>query len=152
MNQRKFFSRDARTVAKDLLGRLLVRASDEGITAGKIIETGAFENDEGRSSRKGMLYAPGTIYIMPFRGNYFLNIATGRKDEASCVLIRDVALHDGALGGPGRVGKYFGVEYLDGMLMGDVLRIDEGEPVSTSRIQRVIDGTSENCLGNYRIR
>ncbi len=152
MINRSFFGRDARTVAKDLLGRLLIRESDRGLTAGRIIETGAFEGDEGRKGREGMSYAPGTIYVMPFRGNYFLNIAAGRKGEPSCVLIRDVALHDGVLGGPGRVGKFFGVEYLNGELIGQSLRIEKGEPVPASRIIRVTDGTSENCLGYYRVK
>src|SRR3990172_6883186 len=99
MNYKTFFNRDARTVAKDLLGRILVRESERGLTAGRIVETGAFEGDEGRKAREGMSYAPGTIYVMPFRGNYFLNIATGRKGEPSCVEIREVALHDRVLNG-----------------------------------------------------
>ena len=151
MNYQRFFSRDARTVAKDLLGRLLVRTEQGGTTAGRIIEMAAFEDDEDRKSRSGMLYAPGTIYVMPFRGNHFLNIATGRKYEPSCVLIRQVALHDRVLNGPGKVGNFFDVEYLDGELLGKDLRV-EGEPVPTSKIERVTDGNSGNCLGYYRIK
>ena len=51
-----------------------------------------------------MLYTPGTIFIMPFRGHYFLNMATDKKGKPSCVLIRQVSVNEKMLDGPGKVG------------------------------------------------
>lgn len=151
MNYKDFFARDPRTVARDLLGRTLVRATPQGEVRGKIIETGAYEAGDERPTRNGMSYAPGTIYVMPFRGNHFLNVATDRQGKASCVSIRGVELEHVVLDGPGKVGREFSVEFLDGELLGNELKIEgNAVPVSQTEIKR--DGNSQNCLGYYQVK
>ena len=41
MDYSQFFSRNSKEVAQDLLGKMLVRKTERGITAGKILQTGA---------------------------------------------------------------------------------------------------------------
>jgi len=92
---RKFYSRHPVPVARDLLGKLLVRKIDDCILAGVITDTEAYgppEEDplvrtEGvRGLRQG--WFPGlawTTYVM--RGRSTLNVTT---EPPSCVLIRAI--------------------------------------------------------------
>ena len=98
---RSFYARDTKEVAKDLLGKILVRKFGQGIMKGKIVETEAYygENDpashafRGRTERaKVMWESPGLAYIYLIYGMYYLfNIVTEKKGKAGAVLIR--ALH-----------------------------------------------------------
>ena len=151
MDYRRFFRRSAEEVAKDLLGRYLVRETRDLSLVGRIIQTGAYEEGPETPSRQGMLYTPGTIFTMPFRGNYFLNIATDRSGEPSCVLVRQVALNEGVLDGPGKAGDFFEVENLDGLFFGDEFQL-LGNSVDPRRIKRQVKGSSDNCLGYYSIK
>ena len=151
MDYRRFFRRPAEEVAKDLLGRYLVRETRNISLVGRIIQTGAYEESIETPSREGMLYTPGTIFVIPFRGNSFLNIATDRSGEPSCALIRQVALNEEVLDGPGRVGDFFEIEDLDGLLFRDEFQLN-GNSVAPSKIKRQVKGTSENCLGYYSLK
>ena len=151
MDYRRFFRRPAEEVAKDLLGRYLVRETRDLSLAGRIIQTGAYEEGTEIPSREGMLYTPGTIFVMPFRGSSFLNIATDRSEEPSCVLVRQVALNEGVLDGPGKVGDFFEIENLNGLLFENEFQL-MGNSVDQRKIKRQVRGTSENCLGYYSIK
>lgn len=147
---RQFFGREPVEVAKDLLGRQLVRESEIGVTSGQIVQVGAYEEGNITPSREGMLYAPGTLFLMPFRGSELLNIATDRKGYPSCVEIRAVAFHDGVIEGSGKITDFLDLNGLDGMLLGEQLKIT-GKAVDPSQIKRIRDG-SENCLGYFLVK
>ena len=151
MDYRRFFRRSAEEVAKDLLGRYLVRETRDLSLVGRIIQTGAYGEGTETPSREGMLYTPGTIFVMPFRGSSFLNIATDRSGEPSCVLVRQVALNESVLDGPGKVGDFFEIEDLDGFSFGDEFQL-LGDPVDQSKMKRQVRGTSDNCLGYYSLK
>jgi len=95
-----FFCRPTLTVARELLGKYIVRRAGRRILSGKIVETEAYcgEDDlachasRGRTQRTEILYAePGTMYVYLIYGMYWcLNIVTERKDFPSAVLIRAV--------------------------------------------------------------
>ena len=98
--QRRFYQRDTITVAKDLLGKILIHESSEGITAGRIVETEAYRGPEDqaahssggrRTARNEIMYGPkGYAYVYFIYGLYYcFNLTAGDvagKPEA--VLLR----------------------------------------------------------------
>jgi len=150
MDYEQFFSRKAEVVARDLLGRALVRKTDKGITTGRILETAAYEYGSETPSRTGMKYSPGKIFLMPYRSFRMLNIATDKEGKPSCVEIRTLGLHNKIIRGSARIANHLGIgKNLDGILLGDELEIT-GESVKRTEI-KVYKGGSDNCIGIYSL-
>lgn len=150
MDYQQFFARDSEEVAKDLLGRALYRKRGMGITGARIIETGAYSGGSITPSRKGMKYSPANLFLMPFRGNYFFNISTGREGEPSCVEIRAIAFHDKIVKGSARIAKTLDLSTsLDGRPIDEFLDIgDLG--IDLEIIRKA--GKAKNCLGYFSFR
>jgi DNA-3-methyladenine glycosylase len=95
---RNFFARDPRTVAPELLGKLLVRREEGKLLTGRIVETEAYlgKNDlaahaaAGQTARNSVLFGPpGHAYVYFIYGNHYcLNVSCMPQGEAGCVLIR----------------------------------------------------------------
>lgn len=102
---RDFFARDPRRVARDLLGKVLVRslggenpAVEGTLLAGRIVEVEAYlgENDPaahaaaGNTNRTSVLFGPpGHAYVYFIYGNHYcLNASCQREGKAGCVLLR----------------------------------------------------------------
>jgi DNA-3-methyladenine glycosylase len=94
---KNLFDLDTLTIAKNLLGYTLIHESEEGITAGIIVETEAYLQDDPACHayrRKSVRNAPmfgeaGTIYVYQIYGMHFcVNISTNQKDIGEAVLIR----------------------------------------------------------------
>ena len=153
MDYSQFFGRDAEKVARDLVGRLLVKTTGREVTTGRILETGAYEGDKGTSSREGMLYAPGAIFLMSYRGTHLFNIATGQIGEPSCVEIRKVAIGTRSIKGSGKIANLFGITPdLDGILIGEVRELQIlGDWVGSSELRRR-SGQAGNCLGYFSVK
>ncbi|MFQ6086500.1 MAG: DNA-3-methyladenine glycosylase [Candidatus Bathyarchaeia archaeon] len=97
--ERKFYEREPAIVAKDLLGKILVRKINSETLSGKIVETEAYygEGDPASRAYKGrmrfneLMYAePGRTFIYMVHGNWLLNIVAHLKGEVGAVLIRAV--------------------------------------------------------------
>ena len=101
--KRAFFSRDPRRVARELLGKVLVR--DEGSLAikavrrsARIVEVEAYLGSEdpaahavaGNTARTSVLFGPpGHAYVYFIYGNHYcLNVSCEPEGRAGCVLIR----------------------------------------------------------------
>lgn len=98
--QRLFYQRDAISVSKDLLGKILVHESNGGTTAGRIVETEAYRGPEDqaahssggrRTARNEVMFGEkGHAYVYFIYGMYHcFNVTAGNvpgKPEA--VLIR----------------------------------------------------------------
>lgn len=126
---RSFYARDAEAVARELLGKVLVRrvaadAWDEERTVrrARITETEAYvgEHDLASHSSKGptarnaaMFGPPGHAYVYLIYGmHHCLNVVTGRDSEGQAVLLRAAEPLDGwkaDLRGPGRLARAFGL-------------------------------------------
>jgi len=94
---RSFFERDARRVARQLLGKILVRNDEETLTA-RIVEVEAYlgETDPaahaaaGRTLRNAVIFGPpGHAYVYFIYGNHYcLNVSCEPQGKAGCVLFR----------------------------------------------------------------
>jgi len=102
---RSFYARDTKEVAKNLLGKMLVRKLTKGAIKGKIVETEAYYGEEdpashafrGRTERAKIMWGiPGTAYVYLIYGMYYLfNIVTEKKGKAGAVLIRALDPQEG---------------------------------------------------------
>ncbi len=96
---RKFFNRDPVTVARDMLGTLLIRETEAGVTGGRIVETEAYLADgdaachahRGPTRRNAAMFgAPGHAYIYTIHAKFCLNAVTQAAGTGSAVLIRAI--------------------------------------------------------------
>ncbi|HTT70717.1 MAG TPA: DNA-3-methyladenine glycosylase [Anaeromyxobacteraceae bacterium] len=153
---RAFYARDARTVARALLGQVLVH-EDHGVRrAVRIVETEAYlgEKDRasharfGRTPRAAIMFGPaGFSYVYLVYGlAHCFNVVTGPDGEASAVLIRAGEPLEGCLhatSGPGNLCRALGLrrETHNGEdLTGDRLFLAEGPP----RRERVVSSPRVN--------
>jgi DNA-3-methyladenine glycosylase len=112
-----WLQRDARVVARDLIGKVLVH----GRRAGIIVETEAYRGPEdlashsrfGPTARTSVMFGPGGVsYVYLCYGIHeMFNVVTGAEGDGQAVLIRAVAPYvglpdDNSVGrGPGKVTK-----------------------------------------------
>lgn len=95
---RDFFVRDPIKVARELLGKLLVRREGRRLLAGRIVEAEAYLGAEdpaahaysGRTLRNAVLFGPaGHAYVYFIYGNHFCtNISCMPEGDAGGVLLR----------------------------------------------------------------
>jgi DNA-3-methyladenine glycosylase len=95
-----FFARDTATVAREMLGTLLVSMVDGVRRVGEIVETEAYVGPEddashaaarlGRTARNDPMFGPaGTAYVYRIYGMHWcLNVVTGDEGHPAAVLIR----------------------------------------------------------------
>ncbi len=144
-----FYARDAETVAKALLGKVLV-FNDKRL---RIVETEAYVGthdlachaSKGRTARTEVLFGPpGRAYLYLIYGMYELfNVVTGADGDAQGVLVRAGEPLGGLTGktdGPGKLTRALGLDraYNRHDLTRAPLTLTEGLPphqiVATTRI------------------
>ncbi len=96
---RDFYCRDTALVARQLLGKLLVRRARGGPLTGRIVEVEAYLNEDDPAchaargmtpSNRAMFGPPGRAYVYPIHSRYCLNAVTEPARVAAAVLIRAV--------------------------------------------------------------
>jgi len=97
---RKFYKRPVLTVAKELLGKVLIKKENDEILAGRIVEVEAYDGNidqaahsfKDKTKRNEVMFNEGGYFYVYFTyGVHFCcNIVTGKKDAGSAVLIRAV--------------------------------------------------------------
>lgn len=99
---RDFYNRDAQIVAKELLGKLLVRKTSEGVVKGRIVEVEVYKGTPDsmdyachafpmkRTNRTEIMFGEaGHAYIYLIYGMYCcLNLVCNAENVPECVLIR----------------------------------------------------------------
>jgi DNA-3-methyladenine glycosylase len=158
---RAFYEQTTIDVARQLLGKYLVRKHSEADTVGRIVETEAYIGPHdlachaarGRTARTEVMFGPaGHAYVYFIYGFYnMLNLVTEAKGYPAAVLLRAVEPVDGIelmkerrksnvlrnlASGPGKLCQAFAVDRsLNGVdLRGNVLYLeDRGEPVPKFR-------------------
>lgn len=99
MLSRDFYERNPALVARDLLGKILLRRLNSEILSGKIVETEAYygENDPASRAYRGrkifnelMFMDVGKAFIYMVHGNWLLNIVAHLKGGVGAVLVRAI--------------------------------------------------------------
>jgi len=95
---RSFFARTPETVARELLGKMLVRRERGKLLGGRIVETEAYLGAEdaaahayrGQTPRNAVLFGPpGHAYVYFTYGMHFcMNVSCQPPGQAGCVLLR----------------------------------------------------------------
>jgi DNA-3-methyladenine glycosylase len=158
-----FYFHPAEEVARDLLGRYLVRELPQGRIVVRLVETEAYAGPHDRAShayrgrrtpRNESMYLPGGhAYVYRIYGVHFcLNVVTGPAEEGIAVLLRAAQIVEGEdlvrrnrpgaipahrlLAGPGNLTRGLAVDKgLDTVPLDcGALRLAAGEPVAESAI------------------
>ena len=160
--QRPFYERDARTVARELLGKYVVYQRAGKRLAGKIVETEAYlgvrdtasHASRGRTRRTAVMFgAGGHLYVYFIYGLFWMmNVVTETEGSAGAVLLRALEPVEGVeemranrggkdgrllASGPARLTRALGADgSLNGVdLCGDLIWIeDREESVKQSQI------------------
>jgi DNA-3-methyladenine glycosylase len=120
---RRFYARDTVTVARDLLGMLLVHRVGDEERVGRIVETEAYlgAHDLAAHSSKGvtprtrtMFGPPGFAYVYLIYGiHHCMNVVTEPEGNGSAVLLRGlepVRNVTGATAGPGLLCRAMAID------------------------------------------
>lgn len=159
-----FYDREVTDVARDLIGRRLVRKWKGGVLAGIIIEAEAYRGEDdlachahvGKTKRNAVMYGqPGLAYIYFTYGmHWLLNCVCGPEGYPAAVLLRSILPTDGLkviaerrhqrgpaewCNGPAKICQALDLDSrLNGTplyLQDGVLRIEEGIPIPGELIQ-----------------
>jgi DNA-3-methyladenine glycosylase len=130
--RRAFFNRDPRAVARELLGKLIVRRKGRNQLAGRIVEVEAYlgagdlaaHAAAGNTARNSVLWGPpGHAYVYFIYGvHYCLNISCLPDGEAGCILIRALE----PVNGIAAMAKARGLANLDLKSMRDLRKLASG--------------------------
>jgi DNA-3-methyladenine glycosylase len=130
-----FYSRSTLKVLEDLIGKVLVRRSEEGLTSGVIVEAEAYTGEDdpasyafsGRTKRSEIMYGPpGRAFIhFTYGMHHMLNLVTEREEFPAAILIRALEPREGILlmkkrrkteelfnlcSGPAKICEAFGID------------------------------------------
>lgn len=172
-----FYLRPTLEVARDLLGRRLVRWLDGRRISGRIVEVEAYvgESDQashaarGRTDRNRAMYGPGGLaYVYFIYGMYHcLNVVTEAAGFPAAVLVRSVEPLEGMeamaerrpgqpvrslANGPGKLCQAMGIDRrLDGhdLTAGAELWLEAGQPVLDAEVQAT---PRVNVIGDAQAR
>jgi DNA-3-methyladenine glycosylase len=97
---RKFYIRPVLTVARDLLGKMLIKKDGNQVLAARIVEVEAYggNSDEashsfiGKTKRNEVMFNEGGYFYIYFTygAHFCCNVVTGKKNHGAAVLIRAV--------------------------------------------------------------
>jgi DNA-3-methyladenine glycosylase len=117
--ERSFFTRDARRVARALLGARLVHAAEGGDLVGIVVETEAYRGPDDRAcharfgrteARRHLFARPGTAYLFRVYGMHLcFNVTCLAEGAGHAVLIRGIEISGGRGSGPGLVTRALGL-------------------------------------------
>ncbi len=160
---RKFYTQSTLKIAKQMLGKYLVRKIGSKKLIGKIVETEAYIGPEDKASHayqgkiternKAEYLIGGHIYIYLVYGMYWqLNISTGNEGQPECVLIRalepviknlnieskeDMLKIKNLANGPGKLCRWLKLDksfYGEDLVKSKRIWLEEGEKIKPSQI------------------
>ena len=161
---RAFYSRNTKTVAKELLGKILVLKTREGTMRGKIVETEAYlgKDDPGAKGNKNIKIAPKSLLKEPghafvyftYGNHWMLNVVAKNPGILGAVLIRALEPLEGIelmkrrrkvdvknlTNGPGKLTQAWGIDKsFDGLDMtkGKLFIEDSKEKAKVHKTTRI---------------
>jgi DNA-3-methyladenine glycosylase len=154
---REFYERPTLKVAKDLLGKVLVKEDANRTISTKIVDVEAYVGpkdkachaSKGRTTRTEIMFGPaGFTYVYLIYGMYHcLNIVTEREEYPAAILIRGLEILENdhptvsptRIDGPGRVCRFLEVDRTHNGLDTTINRTlwieDHGHAISRKQIQ-----------------
>ena len=154
---REFYDRSTLKVAKDLLGKVLVKQTPGRICQTKIVDVEAYVGPQdkachaskGRTKRTEIMFGPaGFTYVYLIYGMYHcLNIVTEQEDYPAAILIRGLEILENKnpqaiptrIDGPGRVCRFLFIDRthngLDATLGTNLWIEDHGLTISRKQTQ-----------------
>ncbi|WLR50813.1 DNA-3-methyladenine glycosylase [Bacillus tianshenii] len=137
--EQSYFEKPTLELAKDLLGKLLVKETEEGTASGWIVETEAYigpmdraahSYNNRRTARTEIMFGlPGNVYTYVMHTHCLVNVVSEGVDKPEAVLIRAVEPHMGIelmyerrgrnkketdlTSGPGKLTKALGITKSD---------------------------------------
>ncbi|HEA64682.1 MAG TPA: DNA-3-methyladenine glycosylase [Candidatus Aminicenantes bacterium] len=100
-----FYSRPTLKVLEELIGKVLVRKSEDGLTSGVIVEAEAYTGEDdpasyafsGRTKRSEIMYGPpGRAFVhFTYGMHHMLNLVTEREELPAAILIRALEPSEG---------------------------------------------------------
>lgn len=141
-----FYLEDAEILAPRLLGKILVRRTENGIIRAVITETECYKGTDdtachasrGKTARTAVMFEEGgRAYIYLCYGMHnMLNIVSGGEGEPQAVLIRSLA----GIVGPGRLTKAMNISReLNGEILyaSERLWLEDGESLEYTQTPRI---------------
>ncbi|MDP2925666.1 MAG: DNA-3-methyladenine glycosylase [Nanoarchaeota archaeon] len=160
---KEFFLRDVETVAKELLGKVLVRKVGDSELQAKIVETESYFGSDDPASRarqngdlkKTMEMDAGTILVYGVHNNWMLNFVTGRSEEARAVLIRAIEpLNFNSKGnGPGLLTKALKIDkkfHKQNIMDNKEIWIEDIGNKIVNNVVNIISGNRDSKVGKSR--
>ncbi len=154
---RNFFNRPTLKVAKELLGKVLIKETPSGIIQTKIVDVEAYVGpkdkachaSKGRTKRTEIMFGPaGFTYVYLIYGMYHcFNIVTEQEEYPAAILIRGLEHLGGEyapsrqirIDGPGRVCRFLEIDRthngLDATLGTNLWIEDHGLTISRKQTQ-----------------
>ncbi|MEF8725885.1 MAG: DNA-3-methyladenine glycosylase [Candidatus Bipolaricaulota bacterium] len=176
---RDFFGRDTAEVARDLLGKHLIRKLEGDFLRGKVVEAEAYYGEEdppshasgGKTPRSEVMWGkPGLVYVYLVYGIHLMfNVVTEPRGRPGAVLVRSVEPLEGLermvdnrdrcettelTNGPGKLTEAFGInreeKRLD-LIESKVLWMEDGPNIDSGKIKTSGRiGVSEGKEGQLR--
>ena len=167
-----FYEQPTLELAKALLGCVLVKETEEGVTSGFIVETEAYLGPEDRAAHsygnrrtkrtEVMFHEAGRVYTYVMHTHCLVNVVSGEKEKPEAILIRAVEPLEGLelmanrreghvmknwTSGPGKLTKALGItmeDYGGSFLEPPLINTEGYKPEKIVEGKRVgIDNTGE---------
>lgn len=169
--KRDFYWRDPATVARGLLGKVIVRRLGEDTLSGKIVETEAYHGEGDPASRayrgrknynRPMFGEPGRLFVYMVHTWWLLNVVAHTDRQVGAVLIRALEPLEGVpmmmknrgvedpynlTNGPGKLARALGVT---NELNGIDITEEDGELIVAKGGDEVLDVCSSHRIGVTR--